>query len=74
MLVFPTCSNGSSATSRSKRQRGFPHGDDHSDGPRPRSSYMRATAYRRLFARGMYFARKIECQFRSCQDEPGLKA
>ncbi|MED6182699.1 hypothetical protein PIB30_031120 [Stylosanthes scabra] len=55
-ISWATCSSSpinstvSSATSRPKRQRDLPHGDDHSDGTRPRSSCMRATAHRRLFA------------------------
>ncbi|MED6193260.1 hypothetical protein PIB30_017651 [Stylosanthes scabra] len=48
----PTDSIVSSATSRPKRQRDHTHEDEHSDGPRPRSSCMRATTYRHLFARG----------------------
>ncbi|MED6146741.1 hypothetical protein PIB30_037558 [Stylosanthes scabra] len=48
----PTDSTVSSATSRPKRQRDHTHEDEHSDGARPRSPCMRATAYRRLFARG----------------------
>ncbi|MED6155774.1 hypothetical protein PIB30_008359 [Stylosanthes scabra] len=46
----PTDSTISSATSRPKRQRDLPHEDDRSDHPCSRSSCMRATTYRRLFA------------------------
>ncbi|MED6194148.1 hypothetical protein PIB30_025876 [Stylosanthes scabra] len=42
----------SSATSRPKRHGDLPHEDDRSDGPRPRSPCMRATAYLHMFARG----------------------
>ncbi|MED6195948.1 hypothetical protein PIB30_042616 [Stylosanthes scabra] len=47
-----TDSTVSSATPRPKRHCDLPHEDDHSDGSRPRSSCMRATAYLHLFARG----------------------
>ncbi|MED6121226.1 hypothetical protein PIB30_028054, partial [Stylosanthes scabra] len=36
-LIFPHQLDISSTTSRPKRQRDLPHGDDHSDHPRPRS-------------------------------------
>ncbi|MED6140566.1 hypothetical protein PIB30_094441, partial [Stylosanthes scabra] len=42
---FPTDSTVSSATSRPKRLCELPHEDDRSDGPRPRSPCMIATAY-----------------------------
>ncbi|MED6177222.1 hypothetical protein PIB30_095982 [Stylosanthes scabra] len=47
----PTDSTISFATSRPKRQCDLPHGNNHSNDPRPRSSCMRAIAYCRLLDR-----------------------